>query len=84
MTRNEILEKYTVENGKIKSLGKFEGEKIYAPYFYNLMLCGEGKENGGNNIYFEILPEDIKEFPELKGKKIVEFGETENGFFIEL
>lgn len=84
MTRSEILEKYTVENGKIKSLGKFEGEKIYTPYFYDLLLNGDGEENGGGNVYFEILPEDIKEFPELKGKKIVEFTETDNGFFIEL
>lgn len=34
MTRQEILDAYETDRGIIQSPGKFEGEPIYAPYFY--------------------------------------------------
>ena len=36
------LENYVVENGIIRSCGKFEGEKITTLYFYTLYMNGEG------------------------------------------
>lgn len=37
MTRDEIMAAYHVENGIIRSPGKYEAEPIYAPYFHNEM-----------------------------------------------
>jgi hypothetical protein len=33
---------YTVRNGIIQNFGKFEGEPLSTPYFYDMMLNGEG------------------------------------------
>ncbi|MGH9890685.1 MAG: hypothetical protein ACREA0_01615 [bacterium] len=45
MTREEILKKFTVnEHGIIQSPGKFEGEMLYAPYFYDATLDGRGED----------------------------------------
>lgn len=77
MTREQILKDYKVDaNGIIRSLGKFEGEMLYAPYFYDVLLDGHGDyvydqdgddEAEGDLIYvrLDILPEDRAEFPEL-------------------
>lgn len=40
MTRKEIEATYKVVNNRIVSPGKFEGETVYAPYFYSMSLDG--------------------------------------------
>ena len=43
MTRQDILDEYKVdEHGIIRNPGKFEGEMLYAPYFYDLIMNGDG------------------------------------------
>lgn len=77
MTREEILKEYTVdEAGCITTPGKFEGEMLYAPYFYEAVMdgCGEdvydqdGEEYEESSLLYtrlDIHPEDRTEFPEL-------------------
>lgn len=65
MTRKEIHRKYTVESGTIQSLGKFEGERIYVAYFWDIFLDGFADADDKNIIAFVITSEDIAEFPEL-------------------
>lgn len=80
MTRTQIEQAYDVDaNGIIRSLGKFEGEMLYAPYFYEEWLNG-GADDVNNVSYFEIEAEDRLEFPELIGVYGVCFEESEQGF----
>lgn len=73
MTRKEITESYKVlKDGVIASLGKFEGEMLYAPYFYGVTLdgCAEELEHMQDGVgeYIALVavePHDRVEFPEL-------------------
>ena len=85
MTRSEILENYDVENGIIQSPGKFEGEMLYAPYFYAHWLDGlfddDRVEVSGLFVsVFFISDEDLREFPELTGVREVSLWEDDSGF----
>ena len=77
MSRNETLAAYTIENGIIVDSGKFEGEPIYTPEFYDACLdgCGEDLEgdspDGSFAILMEIEPADRIEYPELGEAKYV-------------
>ena len=89
MNRKEILEQYEVnEHGIICSPGKFEGEMLYAPYFYDMILDGGADEteyydgeDGPPTDTFILTDEDKKEFPELKEYTKIECYESEQGFF---
>ena len=73
---------FTVEfyEDLVKYAGKFQGEKRWVPYFYDVMLGGEGEETEDGNIIFEVVSEDIRVFPELEGKKKVWLTISESGF----
>lgn len=79
MKRKDVTDDYDVKDGRITSPGKFEGEAIYAPYFYNEYLNG-GAEDEGDRLAFDVTAEDRAEFPELKGVKRVFLQEDGNGF----
>lgn len=66
MTREDILRDYTVDANKIiRTLGKFEGEPIYVPYFWDCALQGMFAEDV-NGVFFMPLDEsDHAMFPEL-------------------
>jgi hypothetical protein len=72
MTRIQIEADYHVVEGIIRSPGKFEGEPVYVPYFFDLMLNGMADESyeddatGNTADYFNITPADRQEFPELE------------------
>jgi hypothetical protein len=38
------LKEFTLKNGLINNPGKFEGEALSTPYFYGIMLDGEGSK----------------------------------------
>lgn len=66
--RKAIIDEYKVnEHGRITSPGKFEGEMLYAVYFYDAMLDGGSDEtwSDGSDL-FEITDEDRAIFPELE------------------
>lgn len=65
--RKTIIKNYDIRNGIIKSPGKFEGEAIYAPYFWNLILNGAADEDNGIETTIYVLKEDLELFPELEG-----------------
>lgn len=65
MTREEILKDYKVKNGTIRSPGKFEGERVYVPYFWDCAMNGCADEDDGDILTFIITQEDLDEFPEL-------------------
>ena len=80
MTRNEILESYKVENGRIVSPGQFEGEPIYVPYLWDSYLNGGADDDDGEILTFDIADDDIAVFPELAGIKTVRLYQRSDGF----
>lgn len=86
MTREEILEDYVVnEQGIITSPGKFEGQMLYAPHFWEASLHSmsdwERSDESFHYYGFKVLLADRKKFPELEPDVIqVEIWEDEQGF----
>ena len=89
MTREQILKDYAVnvEHGIIESPGKFEGEMIYAPYFYDLCINGFSEDARYDDEYrqidiFTICADDVQQFPELAGLEgcTLELYESDQGF----
>lgn len=66
--------------------GKFEGESIYTPYFWDILIdCGNGDDteydiNENPIEVFNINDEDIAIFPELKQYKQFRIWTDNNGF----
>ena len=65
-TATQIREAYAVDSNKIiRTLGKFEGEPIYVPYFWDLCLQGMYAEDI-NGVFFRPLDSsDHTLWPEL-------------------
>lgn len=82
MTRKEIEEQYNVIDGIIRRAGKFEGEPVYVPFFWDIFLDGFADDDDGTIIKIKVNEEDRKEFPELKGATYVYLRETETGFVL--
>jgi len=81
MTRDEITNEYNVdENGIIRSPGKFEGEMVYAPYFWDAYLNGMADNDDGEVLTFNINDEDRAQFPELADVKAIDLINTDQGF----
>lgn len=84
MTRLEILKSFEVYPNSvvIRTPGKFEGEPIYAPYFWDLSLEGmaDSYSDDGEVITFQVTDDDRAEFPELTDVKYVRLHESDNGF----
>jgi hypothetical protein len=84
MTRQEIELDYSVHNGRICSPGKFEGEMVYVPYFWEAYLNGMADRDDGRTLGFDLTVEDKREFPELKGRRTVKLFQRDDGFVVEL
>jgi len=91
MTREEIERDYDVEayTGIIRGMGKFEGEMLYVPFFYDRFL--EGFSDRERNICddesiigFDICDGDRDLFPELGNKRTVNLHLRSDGFVIEV
>lgn len=85
-TRAEIESEFDVRDGVIKDPGKFEGEPVYAPYFYDLWLESGADEDmygldGVEHSIFFVSDEDRAQFPELKDVEAIHVWEGETGFF---
>ena len=85
MNRQQIESEYDVQDGMIRSLGKFEAEPVYAPYFYDDMLngCSEILDwpDETRTDLFEVDTDDRAMFPELSTETVaVALEESEQGF----
>jgi len=84
MNRQQIEKDYNVVQGIIRSPGKFEGEAIYVPYFWDAFLNGGADRDNGSVLGFDLTPEDKLEFPELIGRRTVKLMERSDGFVVEV
>lgn len=85
LTRAEIEKMYKVENGIIKSPGKFEQEPVYVPYYWDLVLDGGpdeqvDDEDGTVHAIFEIDMTDVEMWPELGITRKLDLWEDSQGF----
>jgi hypothetical protein len=87
MTRNEIEQEFSLTSrGTIKAPGKFEGEMLWVPYFYEATSMGESDADfsfgdGDTWVGFLIFQGgDFKEFPELEGSYGISLEENSQGF----
>jgi hypothetical protein len=81
LTREDIERDYDVdETGLIHSPGKFEGEMLYVPYFWEIFMVGGADEDDGNVLTFGITDDDRKLFPELGTTEKLYLEESDQGF----
>lgn len=64
--RTEEFTVYSSNPSIIAEPGKFEGETLATPYFYDLMLNGDGDECGDGWDAFRLEPEDHARFSWLQ------------------
>ena len=78
-------EAYATQAGPITTPGKFEGEMIYVPYFWDLALGGFADRDNGKVYGFDITKEDRALFPEIpKRQRTVKLVERSDGFVCEV
>lgn len=68
----------------VKGPGKFEGEAVYVPYFWDAFLNGFADRDNGTVLGFDVTAEDKAIFPELKHRKTVKLIERDDGFVCEV
>jgi hypothetical protein len=84
MTRNEIASQYTVnQNGRITTPGRFEGEMLYVPHFWEVYLDGFADRDNGTILGFDVTADDKREFPELGRRRTVKLYQRDDGFVCE-
>jgi hypothetical protein len=82
----QVKSDYEVDkHGIIHTPGKFEGEMYYVSHFYDEMMGGAYDDevvDTDDTVYtlFNIAPEDVQKFPELKGTKNLVLWESDSGF----
>lgn len=64
----------------VSRAGKFEGEPIYTPYYWEALMDGMADQTDDDADYFDVTDEDRELFPELAGAKRVAIHEDDNGF----
>lgn len=84
--REQTLNDYNVSHGRITSPGKFEGEPIFAPYYWNMALEGFSDDDNGTVFAFKFKTgsDDFTLWPELKQwlgrSRTLRLSESEQGF----
>lgn len=79
---------YTVQDGRVITPGKFEGEQSYLPDFYGFMLDGGATEeytdhHGIQVCIIDVSAGDVTSHPQLAGVTQVAFYEDDQGFVHE-
>ena len=71
-TRETIETEFKVERHTIVSPGKFEGQPRFTPYFAE-------KAESRPKTMFSVRDEDVAQFPELLGYKVVSLTKLDDG-----
>lgn len=83
--REKILAEFSISNGRIKNPGKFEGEPIYVPYFWEQYLNGFWDFENSKAVGFHLTKEEKNLFPEIpKRKQVIKIKQTDQGFVCEV
>lgn len=71
MTRYDVLQLYSVKDGKIETMGIFKDQALYVPYFWSRYLAGEAHEVGKDTVQFSVSESDRIQFPELGNRNVI-------------
>lgn len=78
-------ETYTIDaNGAIKNPGRFQGQMLYVPYFWDMGLEGFADRDDGQTFGFDLTENDKKKFPELRGRRTIKIYQRNDGFISEI
>jgi hypothetical protein len=85
MKRKDVFTDYEIKiykdgSTRIHSLGKFQSEPAYTPYFWEQFLDGMADEDTNGSLFFIITDADKTEFPELKDVYGIALLENNTGF----
>jgi len=84
LTIRQALElQYTTQHGTIISPGKFQGEGLYVPFFWELGLSGFADADEGSEFIFTLadaLGRRFPEWPELDAFHYITLWEDHEGF----
>lgn len=83
ITRREIEESYDTYPDNpivIKDPGQFEGQCLWAPYFWEYYLNGFSDEDLAGVLLFVISEEDKAEWPELAEDFAIALEQSDSGF----
>lgn len=86
MRRQDVINTYTIENGRITTPGRFEGEPIFLPALWELAMEGLADDEVENEYRFTILAGDPlrTEFPELNRwlcrQHVIRVWQNDSGF----
>ncbi len=84
MNRELVFTMFQVdETGIIRTLGPFEGQNLYIPYFWYLHISGYREDVQNGIVTFQVRMEDRAQFPELINHDIVRLMQQENGAIVE-
>jgi hypothetical protein len=73
MIRQDIEQQFTVCHGFIVSDGRYHGQPVFIPYYWAAVVEGAGADRQSQGrYYFDVILDDLLEFPELKGVRTVE------------
>lgn len=75
----DLFNHYTIQNGRIRDPGRFEGEPAYTPMFFAFWLDGLADQTDGDTALFWIDDGDVGLFPELAGFSMVALYVTDSG-----
>jgi len=80
VTRVSVEQDYEVKDGRITSPGKYEGEPVWVPAYWDAAMCGcaDDEENGA--VSFTIDADDVALWPELSGVERIVLWQDEQGF----
>ena len=81
MTRQDVEREHTIAHGHVVSKGKFEGEPVWAPYFWQLALDGaaDWESEDLDKYQFAVTQDHKAIWPELSRAKTVFIAEMDDG-----
>jgi hypothetical protein len=85
MRRAEILQTFQVVDDRIVNHWKYSGQLIYVPFLWFKAEEGwaDGEADNGDPL-FMVLRDELKEFPELAGKRMARIHENLDGSVVEV
>ena len=83
-TFSDVSKTYQDYKEIVSHPGKFEGEKPYVPFYWEIGLNGSYYWEEEGEWCFEVEKEDMEIFPELKGMDFVNLVEMDSGFVVEV
>jgi len=79
-----LAQGYDAPEGRIRNPGKFEGEPLYVPMYWDLANEGFANEGEDGSVHFPLDEEDWEVWPQLRGQHDLYLRETDQGFVGEI